>query len=154
MLSVSCCDTSKWQAGRVGILGPDHQAVGHHQIFKPSRWLGDTLNSRLKFRKFEKEIETSEQVNMLKFSADGRYLLTDLGLIEVLQSIDLGSFDELCVRKQSICYGAAPVFHLPPDFQPQCYDVKGNQVAIGFQNGRVLIFDFDCRSLHSVLGQT
>ena len=30
------------------------------------------------------------------------------------------------------------MFWLPPDFEPQCHDVKGNQVSIGFRNGRVI----------------
>jgi hypothetical protein len=33
--------------------------------------------------------------------------------------------------------GAMPVFLLPSDFKVQCHDVRGDQLAIGFRNGRV-----------------
>jgi WD40 repeat protein len=128
-----------------------------NKSLKATRLLGSTLGSRLKFRTWQQEIKTLVEVHTLKFSPDGRYLATNLGPIKVesiladRQSPDFQSLDSLCVSKQWIYYGAAPVLWLPSEFEPKYYDVRGNQVAIGFRNGQVLSFDIDRRSLHSVL---
>jgi WD40 repeat protein len=104
---------------------------------KASRLLGSTFGSRLKFRAWQ-DIEPSQRVYTLKFSADGRYLATNLGYIKVesiiedRQSTDFESLENLCISNQWIYYGAAPVFRLPSDFEAECHDVRGNQVTIGF----------------------
>jgi WD40 repeat protein len=54
---------------------------------KASRFLGSTFGSRLKFRAWQ-DIETSQWVYTLKFSADGRYLATNLGYIKVESMIE------------------------------------------------------------------
>ena len=51
-------------------------------------------------------------------------------------------------------YGAVPVFLLPTDLEPSCYDIRGDQVAIGIENGRVLSFDIDRVSLNSIYEQS
>ncbi|RMZ86353.1 hypothetical protein DV736_g6421, partial [Chaetothyriales sp. CBS 134916] len=110
------------------------------KCLKASRWLGGTLGSRLKFHAYQKT-KTPGPVNTLKFSADGQYLVTDLGPINVrsrMQGIDPDLLHELYVKKQWIYYGPAAVFYLPPDYQQSSHDVQGNQVTIGFTNGRQL----------------
>jgi WD40 repeat protein len=126
------------------------------ESLKTSRLFSNTFGSRLKFRAWQ-EIKTSEPIYTVKFSADGRYLVTNLGSVKVesipadRQSPDFKWLNNLYVRNQWIYYGAAPVFLLPSYFQPSCHDVKGNQVTIGFRNGRVLSFNIDRRSLHLIL---
>ncbi|KAF4627652.1 hypothetical protein G7Y89_g10498 [Cudoniella acicularis] len=57
----------------------------------------------------------------------------------------------LSVCNQWINYGVVPVFFLPPDFKPQCYDIRGDQVTIEFRNSRVLSFDINRTSLDLIL---
>jgi len=52
------------------------------KFLKASRLLGSTIGSSLKFRAW-KEIKTSEIVDSLKFSKDGRRLVTNLGPIKI-----------------------------------------------------------------------
>lgn len=123
---------------------------------KASRLLGSTIGSSLKFRVW-KEIKTSETVDSLKFSKDGRRLVTNLGPIKIesvlanRHSLDYELLEDLWVGNQWIYYGAMPVFRLTSDFEPRYYDGRGNQAAIGFRNGRVLSFEIDRRSLHLAL---
>ncbi|KAL9095987.1 MAG: hypothetical protein Q9163_006480, partial [Psora crenata] len=118
-----------------------------------SKFLGSTLGSHLKFRAWRREIKILRPVSFLKFSLDGQYLVTNLGEIKIenvstsRQSSDFESLKNLRVDSQWVCYGAVPVFHLPTDFEPRCYDIRGDQVAIGLKNGRVLSFDIDRVSL-------
>jgi WD40 repeat protein len=124
------------------------------KVLKVSRFLGSTVGSRLEFRTWQ-EIKTLQTVNSLKFSIDGRHLATNLGLIKVEGIINAHSpefelLKNLSVSNQWICYGAVPVFLLPSDFEPRCYDVRGDQVTIGFRNGRVLSFDINRISLNSI----
>jgi WD40 repeat protein len=127
------------------------------KCLKASKLFGSAFSSRLKFHSCEEDIKVSGPIYSLKFSS-GQYLLTDVGPIRVKsiladrQGAGRESLEDLHVRNQWIYYGAAPVLRLPSDFQPQCYDMQGNQVAIGFRNGRVLSFDIDRRNLQSVLG--
>jgi WD40 repeat protein len=124
------------------------------KVLKVSRLLGSTVGSRLKFRA-RQEIKTSQIVNSLKFSVNGRHLATNLGLINIkstidAQSPDFESLSILWVSNRWIYCGAVPVFLLPSDFEPRSHDIRGDQVVIGFTNGRVLSFDIDCLSLNSI----
>jgi WD40 repeat protein len=126
--------------------------------FKVSRLLGSRLGSHIKFRAWQ-EIKTFQTVHSLKFSVDGRHLATNLGLIKIestldKQSPDFKSLEYLRVQEQWIYYGVVPIFLLPSDFNPQCYDVRGDQVTIGFTNGRVLSFDIDRISLNSIFNNS
>jgi hypothetical protein len=49
----------------------------------------------------------------------------------------------LHVRDQWIYCDTRPVLRLPVDFQAACYDVNGDQLAIGFTSGQVLNFTID-----------
>jgi WD40 repeat protein len=121
---------------------------------KSSRLLGNTLQRHFKLRASQ-TIRLSETIDTIKFSANGRYLVTNLGSIRVESILTGGQnpnfdwSDNICVRNQWIYFGAAAVFRLPPDFKPECYDVRGGEVTIGFHNGRILSFDIDRRSLYS-----
>ncbi|KAM3077982.1 hypothetical protein ACMFMF_004395 [Clarireedia jacksonii] len=122
---------------------------------KVSKFLGSTLGSHIKFRSWRK-IETSEPVSFLKFSIDGQYLVTNLGEIKIQitpasrRSSNFESLKHLRVMNQWVYYGAVPLFFLSLDFKPICYDERGDQLVIGLKSGRVLSFDIDRRSLHSI----
>ncbi|KFY28683.1 hypothetical protein V491_00343 [Pseudogymnoascus sp. VKM F-3775] len=114
---------------------------------KISKLVGNTFGSHLKLCAW-REIKTSKPVYSLKF----RYLKTNLGHIEI-ESIIANSqsfgfeLENLWVSNQWIYCGATPVFLLPLDFELLCHDVRGDQLAIGFRNGRVLTFDIDFEKL-------
>ncbi|KAL5349060.1 hypothetical protein ACLOAV_006486 [Pseudogymnoascus australis] len=122
---------------------------------KVSKLLGSTLGSHLRHRAW-REIKTSKPVNSLKFSANGRHLITNLGQIKIesilenRQSFGFESLESLGVNNQWIYYGAMPIFRLPLDFEVQCHDVAGDQLGIGFRNGRVLGFYINRKSLNSI----
>lgn len=119
---------------------------------KVSKLLGSTLGSHLRYRAW-REIKTSKPVSSLKLSANGRYVVTNLGhfkvesILENTQSLSAESLEILWVGNQWIYYGTMPVLLLPSDFEVQCHDVRGDQLAIGFSNGRVLTFDIDREKL-------
>ena len=120
------------------------------------RCLGTTVASRLKLQAWQ-EIETPRSVKILRSSADGRYLMTNFGSIEVERILtetpknDFESLQQLSVSNRWLYYGAVPVPRLQPDSEAACYDVRDDQVTIGFRNGRVLSFDIDRQTLHSAL---
>ncbi|KFY06270.1 hypothetical protein V492_08093 [Pseudogymnoascus sp. VKM F-4246] len=122
---------------------------------KVSKLLGTTLGRHLRYRAW-REIKTSKPVSSLKFSRTGPYLVTNLGHINIesilanTQSLSAESLENLSVGNQWIYYGAMPVFALPLDFEVQCHDAIGDQLAIGFHNGRVLSFYINRKSLNSI----
>ncbi|KUJ24617.1 putative G-protein beta WD 40 repeat-containing protein [Mollisia scopiformis] len=123
---------------------------------KVSKFLSGTFRSHVKFRK-SREIKTSDAVSFLRFSTDGRNLATNLGEIKIDENIstsgqssDFESLRAVQGENQWVYYGLVPVFLLPTDFQLQCYDVRGDQVAMGFGNGRVLSLNIDRRSLNTI----
>ena len=126
------------------------------ESLKVSKFLGNTLGSHLTFRAWRQEIEVLWPVSFLNFSLDGEYLITNLGEIKIenisssRQSSDFESLKNLRVNSQWVYYGAMPVFLLPTDFQPRCYDIRGDQVAIGLKSGRVLSFNIDRICLTSI----
>ncbi|CEO59708.1 hypothetical protein PMG11_04375 [Penicillium brasilianum] len=126
------------------------------KYMKNSKYLGHTFVGRFKFRSW-KEFETPEPVYAIKFSSGNRYLATDIGPIMLentpadRKDTDCDSSKDLYVRNQWICYRGMPFFRLPSGFQPNCHDAQHDQLTIGFQNGQVLSFDIDRRSLLSIL---
>lgn len=89
---------------------------------------------------------------IIKFSADNRYLTTNIGPIKFVDQADgqttiLGSFQDIYVRNQWICYRDMRLLRKPSDFVPECYDTQGDQLTVGFRNGRVLSFNIDRSSL-------
>lgn len=55
------------------------------------------------------------------------------------------------VTNQWIFYEEYPILYLPPDFRPTCFDVLGDQIAVGFLSGRVLTFAIDRSRVQSIL---
>ena len=119
-----------------------------------SKWLGSTLNRHLKYRTCQ-EIQTSGYVSKLHFSADGIYLMTNLGSFKLgvtggeRQSRDVES--SLYVNEQWVHCGSTPVLRLPAGFEVADYDVKGDRLAIGLRDGRVLTLNIDCKTLISTI---
>lgn len=107
-------------------------------------------------RAWRREIKASGLISSLKFSIDSQYLVTNLGKIKVgnnpasRQNPNYESLKDFWVSSHWVGYGAVPVFHLPTDSKPQCYDTRGDQVAIGLENGQVLSFDIDRISLNLI----
>ncbi|CAI7616955.1 unnamed protein product [Penicillium discolor] len=123
---------------------------------KSSKFLRRPFARHFKLRPC-REIQTSEPVYNLEFSAYNQYLATNIGPI-MLEGIamdkrdrHLHSLHSLFVREQWIFYGEAPFFRLPSDFQSSSSDVQGGQVAIGLRNGQVFSFDIDRHLLQSML---
>ncbi|KAJ5894292.1 G-protein beta WD- 40 repeats containing protein [Penicillium taxi] len=123
---------------------------------KTSKFLGRRLGSRFKLRS-RKEIETSEPVHNLKFSADNLYLITGTERIRLEDTATEDhdksphSLQDLIVKGQWICYGVMPFLRLSSDIQLACQDTYDDKVAIGLGTGQVLTFGFDRSILHSML---
>jgi WD40 repeat protein len=118
------------------------------EALKVSR-LGSAIGRIVKFRACKK-IKTSEAIEFLNFSEDGQRLVTNLGLVKIegaLANILHYHLEVLWVRNQWVYYGVMPILRLASDFEAQSYDQRGNQVAIGLRNGRVLSFEIDRKSL-------
>jgi WD40 repeat protein len=140
--------------------GSDDKTIKLWDIYRSlnaSKFLRRYFNSRFKVQ-LRKEIQTSEPVYDLKYSAGNWYLATNIGPIRNegiatdRQEGNPPSFPSLFVREQWICYERIPFFRLPSDFQPLSYDMLGDKVAIGFENGQVLSFNIDRRILQSIRG--
>ncbi|KFY36599.1 hypothetical protein V495_07752 [Pseudogymnoascus sp. VKM F-4514 (FW-929)] len=104
---------------------------------KVSKLLGSTLGSH--FRYFaRREIKNSKPISSLKFSANGRHLMTNFGQIKIESFLantprfGFESSENLSVYNQWIYYGAMPIFCLPLDFKVECHDSIGDQLGIGF----------------------
>ncbi|KAJ5337057.1 G-protein beta WD- 40 repeats containing protein [Penicillium brevicompactum] len=128
-----------------------------------SKHFGRTFRSLLTSRSCQeiKEIKTSENIYTIKFSSDDRCLATNIGRIS-LEDLPRGGrsiatdsttepLGEIHVRNQGICHEEIPFLRLPSDLVSQCCIVQGDQVAIGFQNGQVLLFEIDRSRLRSML---
>ena len=118
---------------------------------KASKYVKHNLGHRSTFRLY-REIETSESTSTIKFSADKQYLITNMGSIRLKKAQlglenHIGSLQDIYVQNQWIYHGKASLFRLTSDLVPSCYDVHGGQVAIEFENGRVLSFEVDRQNL-------
>ncbi|KAJ5207896.1 hypothetical protein N7449_002275 [Penicillium cf. viridicatum] len=138
--------------------GSDDKTIKLWDICKylnASKFLPRYFNSGFKVQ-LREEIQTSEPVHNLKYSAGDWYLATNIGPIRSegiardRQEGNPSSLLSLFIREQWICYERIPFFRLPSDFQPLSYDVRGDQVAIGFGNGQVLSFYVDRRILQTM----
>ncbi|KAJ5419723.1 uncharacterized protein N7487_003273 [Penicillium crustosum] len=138
--------------------GSDDRTIKLWDICKylnASKFLPRYFNSGFKVQ-LREEIQTSEPVHDLKYSAGDWYLATNIGPIRSegiardRREGNPSSLLSLSIREQWICYERIPFFRLPSDFQPLSYDVRGDQVAIGFGNGQVLSFYVDRRILQTM----
>lgn len=120
---------------------------------KPSLLAGAS-NVRFRSSAIE-EFQTSEPVSQLKFSSDGRYLITNCGLFKIAAiaadraTSPLDSPRILHVFDGWILYDGKPILRLPAGFDATRFDVQGDQLAIGLTNGRVLPFTIDRRRLNA-----
>jgi WD40 repeat protein len=125
---------------------------------KASSFLGKALGSHLKFRTCQ-DLGVQGNVSFLRFSNDSRYLIINAGAIDIATTLDRkdlvsAQLNGLWVGNQWIYYGTLPVLRIPAEFIPSCFDVRGNQVAIGYKSGQALVIDLDCRKLDVILEQS
>ncbi|KAK6534989.1 hypothetical protein TWF281_006288 [Arthrobotrys megalospora] len=117
------------------------------------------------------QIPSKEIIRYLKFSKDSKNLVTNLGHISIgdipanKQNIRLGKFfakkgdnhleslEDLGVRLGWIYYGELRVLRLPLQIRSIIRQtiIGGDTVAIGLEDGRVLIFNFDRDHLRLIL---
>jgi WD40 repeat protein len=99
------------------------------------------------------EVRTFKPVLKSRFSANGTYLVTNLGPFKVgmetamQRSQGAESFHCFHVNAHWVCCHLRPVLRLPVGFVVGDYDVHGDQLAIGFANGQVLTLAFDSKQL-------
>jgi WD40 repeat protein len=126
------------------------------KALRPSRYLGKSINSHLKYRS-KREIKTLHAVTYLKYSGDGRKIVSNVGSLTVDDvALDLHdrrstSLEHLRISDMWLCYGAMRLLQLASDSEPQCYDTDGDQIAVGMSSGLVLVFDIDRRRLDEAL---
>ncbi|QGA15964.1 hypothetical protein EYB26_003631 [Talaromyces marneffei] len=112
------------------------------------RLLGTSLAALRKFRKWDLRIRMAAPTKRLKFSPNGQFLLTDLGLIKI------GNSDTNCglyLENGWILYRSTQVCRIVPGLLPSCYDAQGDYITIGCKNGRVLCLEFDCKILDQTM---
>lgn len=126
------------------------------EALKASKYLGHNLNRLWKFRSWQ-EVKISNTINTIKFTADNHYLKTDIGLIKTESPLSnrpetaLEPTQDIHVRNYWLCFGDMALVRLPTDSAQICDDVRGDQLAIGYNNGRVLMFNIDRRRLQSIM---
>jgi len=124
------------------------------QSLETSKLLEDTESERLELL-VHQEIETSAPVSWFNFSPDGAYLATNCGIYRIRgttterSSHELDASQFLYVHDQWIKCGQTPVLRIPPDFSVAGYDVNGDQIAIRFYSGGILILTIDRRAFLS-----
>jgi WD40 repeat protein len=102
-----------------------------------------------------REIQTPGPVTQLKYSSDGTRLITNCGIWE-LGTVTTNSAmrtddspEALHVDGQWILCDNQPILRLPAGFDVTYFDVKGDQLAMGLVNGRVLAFRIDRRRVNA-----
>ncbi|KAK5312504.1 hypothetical protein LTR93_011303 [Exophiala xenobiotica] len=101
------------------------------------------------------EIQTPRQVTQLKYSSDGTCLITNCGVWELgtaATNPDIRTDDSseaLHVDGQWILCDDQPILRLPAGFDITNFDVKGDQLALGLSNGRVLAFRIDRKHVNA-----
>lgn len=129
------------------------------ESLKASKYLGHRLNRLWKFRSGQ-EIKTPTTVYTIKFTANNRYLKTDRGLIEIKNRFSDGhdatleSIQDIHISDEWIYLGDTRLLCLPSDCLLASDDVQDDQLAIGYENGGVLMFKIDRSSLQSMTRDT
>jgi WD40 repeat protein len=84
---------------------------------------------------------------VLEFSADGSYLKTNLGSLEIQSKYDTGSphvnlkiFIEQ--GQQWITLDGERLLWLPPESRPSCWAIHGSVLALGHVSGRISFIGF------------
>ncbi|KAJ5552578.1 hypothetical protein N7494_001956 [Penicillium frequentans] len=121
--------------------------------FKASKYLGRAIDRRLKLRPW-RVIKTPENITTVKFSPDNCFIITNIGPIWLKarpaddKSAIFGSLpDILYTRDQWIWLGELRILRLLPESVPRCYDIRGDQIVIGLENGQVLLLNVEKRSV-------
>ncbi|KFY03079.1 hypothetical protein V490_00302 [Pseudogymnoascus sp. VKM F-3557] len=118
------------------------------KTLKVSKLLGSTFGSHLKFRAW-REIKTSKLVSSLKFSANGQYLVTNLGQIKVesilanrqsfgfesLENLWVGTREWLTTKSSESVATASRIFKVPrSSLQSSITLLKRKPKRRGWQN--------------------
>ena len=92
------------------------------------------------------EVDTVFQA--LTFSANGLYLQTDRGVLE-LTSPSVGTASsrptlssDMLITQDWVAQGMKNLLWLPLDYKPRCNAVWGRVIGLGYASGRVLILEF------------
>ena len=119
----------------VALSSKDWQVTSkfNNQTIKPRKW-------EFAQNKFRRALPTRSEAA----------ISIDESVSSDIQRLKLESLDTLQVSKQWICYKALPVFFLSFGLKEVCYAVHGDQIAVGFADGRVLCFEIDRVSLDSL----
>ncbi|OJJ43208.1 hypothetical protein ASPZODRAFT_169522 [Penicilliopsis zonata CBS 506.65] len=107
---------------------------------------------------FPQTITLQHYVKVLKFSSDGRSLLTDQGLISLddilpanQKTTSTSSLGDLWVGDRWIYFGESPVLRLPSDLYRTPYDARDGHIVISSRDNQVLEFHIDRVSLKQAL---
>ena len=96
-------------------------------------------------------LETVNMIPQLYFSSDGSYKQSHLGFIRLGWASNSDSRSEqehfgLSVSKNWIRSGQDQFFYLPVEFRATCVAIRGQNIALGHNTGRVSFFRFDVLS--------
>ena len=97
---------------------------------------------------WKQTFKTSVYIENLLFLEDGRYLMTDRGLL----NLDTGSFDTsfhgdqpiyaISINKEWVRRDGQNFLWFPLDYRPECLTVLNNMLAFGCKSGRVILLEF------------
>jgi WD40 repeat protein len=125
------------------------------ESLRPSKFFGNTLNSYLKYL-LKREIKTTQAVTTLKYSVNGRKLVSNVGSLTV-DVVGLGTqrgcgsapLNDLGIDGTWLCCGG--LLQLASDSEPLSNDTNGDQAVVGMSNGLVLVFGIDRKELDVAL---
>ena len=93
-------------------------------------------------------LEVDTVVQVLTFSANGLYLETDRGVLD-LTSLSLGTAAsrptlsrDMFITQDWVTQGMRNLLWLPVDYRTSCSAVWGRVIGLGYTSGRVLILEF------------
>ncbi|KAF3910663.1 hypothetical protein ABW21_db0206179 [Orbilia brochopaga] len=142
-------DSVKSTAQQLGQSG-ESEAQTAHKILDSREWKEFSLEAEYPF--------SVPRRPRLKFSEDARFLSTSKGqLINVEgtytkdQTSHAEALDCLWANGWWIYYGSMRLLRLPLEYKVAQHDTRGDQLAIGFENGKILSIHIDQKLLHPIL---
>jgi len=102
-------------------------------------------------------IANQDRIRNLSFSADGKQLSTDRGILKLTRptkakkSPQASSSSSLYVGKEWVAWNTENLVWLPPKHRPKSFAVRDNTLVMGYASGRVDFMSLDPMALSSVL---